>query len=105
MNLKDWILKVLYEKIPLDFNIIYNKTLPNLLSIIDDILQYFVNLKYKTLQCAEEYQKLNNIKNQYNVIVSREYDLIYYNLSRSRIKKKMVKILKSTLGQGIQNII
>ena len=40
-----------------------------------------MKLKKKLTQCMEEYKKINQLKNKYNVIVSREYDLVSYNFT------------------------
>ena len=36
----------------------------------------------------EEYKKINQLKNKYNVIVSREYDLVSYNFTYVSYKNK-----------------
>ena len=98
INLRDWILLILYYELDKEMRITYAKTrMPDLLKIVEDIPTSFVKnryryektkLKKKLTQCMEEYKKINQLKNKYNVVVSREYDLVSYNFTYVSYKNK-----------------
>ena len=108
-NLKNWLVLLLFKKMPNDFLIIYGKQFPNLFNIIEKIPYSFIKNKYnyekqrlkKNLsQCVEEYKKLNEIKNKYNVIVSREYNLLSYNFTYIAYRNKDGTNLKVSTWPG-----
>ena len=97
-NMRHWIVAVLGTVLQTELVKCYRYTrMPQIDKVLFGIPAAFVKLRYryekrkqkkKSTQCAEEYKKINQIKSKYNVIVSREYDLLSYNFTYISYRNK-----------------
>ena len=94
-NLRSSLVKIL-NQIP-NISESLGMTCPNILEVLHRIPSAFIRQKYKyekqklkkkLSQCVAEYSKLNQIRSKYNVIVSREYDLVNFTFSYIAYKNK-----------------